>query len=186
MEPRRITSPLDETTARNLRSGERVLLDGVIYTARDAAHQRWCEALGTGDEPFFESEGAAVYFAGPTPAKPGAKVGSIGPTTSGRMDAYSPTVIRKAKIRAMIGKGNRSAAVVEAMKECGCVYLAAAGGLGALLAESVIESEIVAYADLGPEAVRRLVVRGFPAVVAIDCEGNNLYETGPMQFRTVK
>ncbi len=186
IEPRRITTPLDEVTSRSLKAGERVLIDGVIYTARDAAHRRWCESLDSGATPVFDSEGAAIYFAGPAPAKPGAPVGSIGPTTSGRMDAYSPTVMRRARIRAMIGKGNRSAEVVEAMKECGCVYLAAAGGLGALLAESVVDSEVIAWPELGPEAVRRLVVRRFPAVVAIDCEGNNIYETGPAKFRTLK
>jgi fumarate hydratase subunit beta len=174
--------PLSEKDVDSLAVGDKVLLSGVIHTARDAAHKRWCETLRNGNGLPLELEGGAVYFAGPAPAKPGRPIGSVGPTTSYRMDDYSPLVIEKTGIRAMIGKGGRSPEVVEAMKKHKCVYLAAGGGLGALLADSVVSAEIVQYPDLGPEAVRRLEVRGFPAIVAIDVRGANLYESGPKQY----
>ena len=178
-----ITTPFNEETVMSFKAGDQVLISGYLHTARDAAHKRWCGVLNS-DELFpFELQGEVIYFAGPAPAKPGRPIGSIGPTTSYRMDDYSPLVIEKAGIKGMIGKGNRSQAVVDAMKKFKCVYFAASGGLGALLANSVVASEIIAYEDLGPEAVRRLTIKDFPAIVAIDCYGNNLYETGQAQFR---
>ena len=177
-----LTTPLSNDDVLQLRMGDKVFLSGFIYTARDAAHKRWCDAIAAGDNVPLELEGAAIYFAGPAPAKPGRPIGSVGPTTSYRMDDYSPTVIKKMGIRAMIGKGDRSQAVVETMIRHGCVYLAAGGGLGALLADSVISAEVLQFEDLGPEAVRRLEVRSFPAIVAIDCYGGNLYESGPAEY----
>ena len=183
MSVKKIKTPFDNELVESLKAGDQVLISGYIHTARDAAHKRWCDALNS-DEPFpFELHGEVIYFAGPAPAKPGQPIGSIGPTTSYRMDDYSPLVIEKAGIKGMIGKGNRSQAVVDAMKKFKCVYFAASGGLGALLANAVTASEVIAYEDLGPEAVRRLTVKDFPAIVAIDCYGNNLYETGPERFR---
>jgi len=178
-----IKTPFDDDLVMSLKVGDQVFISGFIHTARDAAHKRWCDALSS-DAPFpFDLQGEVIYFAGPAPAKPGLPIGSIGPTTSYRMDDYSPMVIEKAGIKGMIGKGNRSQAVVDAMRKYKCVYFAASGGLGALLANSVITSEIIAYEDLGPEAVRRLEIKDFPAIVAIDCYGNNLYELGPEKFR---
>ncbi|NOY74619.1 MAG: TRZ/ATZ family protein [Kiritimatiellaeota bacterium] len=175
--------PMSEEAVVALRIGDMVLLNGVVHTARDAAHKRWCEILESEGELPLDLVGGAVYFAGPAPAKPGRPIGSVGPTTSYRMDDYSPLVIERTGIRAMIGKGNRSPEVVEAMMKHKCVYLAAGGGLGALLADRVVSAEVVQYADLGPEAVRRLVVRDFPAIVAIDCHGGNLYESGPARYK---
>ncbi len=178
----KIQTPFDDETVMSLKAGDQVFISGYIHTARDAAHKRWCDVLNS-DESFpFEFQGEVIYFAGPAPAKPGQSIGSIGPTTSYRMDDYSPLVIEKAGIKGMIGKGNRSQIVIEAMKKFKCVYFAASGGLGALLANSVVASEIIAYEDLGPEAVRRLTIKDFPAIVAIDCYGNNLYETGQARF----
>ena len=182
MNLKRIKTPFDDNLVESLKAGDRVLINGYIYTARDAAHKRWCQIIDSA-EPFpFKLRGEVIYFAGPAPAKPGQPIGSIGPTTSYRMDAYSPLVMEKAGIKGMIGKGNRSPEVVAAMQKFKCVYFAASGGLGALLANAVVASEIIAYHDLGPEAVRRLTVKDFPAIVAIDCYGNNLYESGPAQF----
>ena len=180
---KKIQTPFDNALVESLKAGDQVLLSGFIHTARDAAHKRWCDVLNS-DEAFpFKFQGEVIYFAGPAPAKPGQPIGSIGPTTSYRMDDYSPLVIERAGIKGMIGKGNRSQDVVDAMKKFKCVYFAASGGLGALLANSVTASEIIAYEDLGPEAVRRLTIKDFPAIVAIDCYGNNLYETGPEKFK---
>ena len=177
-----LTTPLSKDDILQLRMGDKVFLSGIIYTARDAAHKRWCDALAAGEGVPLKLDGAAIYFAGPAPAKPGRPIGSVGPTTSYRMDDYSPTVIEKLNIRVMIGKGDRSPEVVDAMIRCGCVYLAAGGGLGALLADSVVSAEVVQFEDLGPEAVRRLEVRSFPAIVAIDCHGGNLYKSGPAEY----
>ncbi len=177
----RITAPMTEETARSLRAGDRVLISGVVYTARDAAHKRIVEALETGGELPFDLEGQIIYYVGPCPAKPGQALGSCGPTTSGRMDPYTPAILARG-LRGMIGKGSRSPAVVEAMKEHGAVYFAAIGGAGALAAKRVRKAELVAYEDLGPEAVRRLEVEDFPAVVCIDTLGNNLYEEGRAKF----
>ena len=174
---RKIHTPLTREEARTLRAGESCLLSGVIYTARDAAHKRLCERLDRGEELPMDIRDAVIYFVGPTPAKPGQAIGSAGPTTSYRMDAYSPKLIR-AGLTGMIGKGKRGDEVVAAMKECGAVYFGAIGGCGALLSRCIRKAEVIAYDDLGAEAVRRLEVEDFPVVVVIDSEGNNLYETG--------
>lgn len=178
----KIDTPLTEESVRKLRSGDRVLFSGVIYTARDAAHKRFVEALEAGEKLPFEVEGQAIYYAGPAPAAPGKPIGPVGPTTSYRMDPYAPALLEKG-LRVMVGKGRRSAEVVAAMKRFGAVYLGATGGAAALLARTVKEAEVVAYPDLGPEAVRRLVVEEMPLVVVIDSEGQDLYETGPALFR---
>lgn len=170
-------TPLSRKEARALKCGESCLITGTIYTARDAAHKRLCELAAKGEPLPFDIEGAVIYFVGPTPAKPGQVIGSAGPTTSYRMDAYSPTLIALGQT-GMIGKGKRGEAVVEAMREHGAVYLGAIGGLGALLGQCVKKAEVIAYPDLGAEAVRRLEVENFPVVVVIDSEGRNLYETG--------
>ena len=170
-------TPLSREDARALRCGESCLITGTIYTARDAAHKRLCELAAKGKPLPFDIEGAIIYFVGPTPAKPGQVIGSTGPTTSYRMDAYSPTLIALG-LTGMIGKGKRGEAVVEAMRQYGAVYLGAIGGLGALLGKCVKKAEVIAYPDLGAEAVRRLEVENFPVVVVIDSEGNNLYELG--------
>lgn len=170
-------TPLSREDARALRCGESCLITGTIYTARDAAHKRLCELAAKGKPLPFDIEGAIIYFVGPTPAKPGQVIGSAGPTTSYRMDAYSPALIALGQT-GMIGKGKRGEAVVDAMRRYGAVYLGAIGGLGALLGKCVKKAEVIAYPDLGAEAVRRLEVENFPVVVVIDSEGNNLYETG--------
>lgn len=170
-------TPLSREDARALRCGESCLITGTIYTARDAAHKRLCELAAKGEPLPFDIEGAIIYFVGPTPAKPGQVIGSAGPTTSYRMDAYSPALIALGQT-GMIGKGKRGEAVVEAMRRYGAVYLGAIGGLGALLGKCVKKADVIAYPDLGAEAVRRLEVENFPVVVVIDSEGNNLYELG--------
>lgn len=170
-------TPLSREDARALRCGESCVITGTIYTARDAAHKRLCELAAKGEPLPFDIEGAIIYFVGPTPAKPGQVIGSAGPTTSYRMDAYSPTLIALGQT-GMIGKGKRGEAVVDAMRRYGAVYLGAIGGLGALLGKCVKKAEVIAYPDLGAEAVRRLEVENFPVVVVIDSEGNNLYELG--------
>jgi fumarate hydratase subunit beta len=172
---RNITLPITRETARTIRSGESCLLTGVIYTARDAAHKRLVELVEKGEPLPFDIKDATIYYVGPTPAKPGRVIGSAGPTTSYRMDAYSPTLIAQGET-GMIGKGKRGPEVVEAMKKYGAVYFAAIGGAGALLSSCIKKAEIVCYEDLGAEAVRRLEVENLPVVCVIDCEGNNLYE----------
>ena len=172
-----ITTPLTREKVRELKSGESVYITGTIYTARDAAHKRLCELVAQGKELPMEIKDAIIYFVGPTPAKPGQAIGSAGPTTSYRMDAYSPTLISIGQT-GMIGKGKRSPEVIAAMKEHGAVYFGAIGGCGALLSKCIKKAEIVAYEDLGAEAIRKLEVEKFPVVVIIDSEGNNLYETG--------
>jgi fumarate hydratase subunit beta len=176
-----ITVPMSRETARTLKAGDSVLLSGVIYTARDAAHKRLCELAAQGKELPLDVNGATIYFVGPTPAKPGEVIGSAGPTTAYRMDAYSPTLIGLG-LTGMIGKGKRSPEVVNAMKEHGAVYFGAIGGCGALLSRCIKKAEIIAYEDLGAEAIRRLEVENFPVVVIIDSEGNNLYETGKRDY----
>ena len=173
---RKINAVLDKKTMEDISVGEQILISGEIFTARDAAHKRFCELLERGEKLPVELENRIIFFAGPSPAKPGAVIGSVGPTTSGRMDAYSPVLIRKCGLAAMIGKGNRSKEVVAAMKECGAFYFAATGGAAALLAQTVVSCEIVCYEDLGAEAVRKLVVKDFPVIAAIDTRGNSLYE----------
>lgn len=174
---KRITTPLTAEKVKDLRAGDSVLLSGVIYTARDAAHKRLCELLEKGEELPFDPKDQVIYYVGPAPAKPGRAIGSAGPTTSYRMDAYAPTLIREG-LKGMIGKGKRSDEVREAMKECTAVYFGAIGGAGAVLANSIKKAEIIAYEDLGAEAVRRLEVEDMPLFVIMDCYGGNLYETG--------
>lgn len=172
-----IHAPLSREDARSLRAGDSCLLSGVIYTARDAAHKRLCELIAQGKGLPIDLEDAVIYFVGPTPAKPERIIGSAGPTTSYRMDAYSPTLIALGQT-GMIGKGKRDEGVVAAMKKHGAVYFGAIGGCGALLARCVKKSEVVAYEDLGAEAIHRLEVENFPVIVVIDSQGNNLYESG--------
>jgi len=174
---RKINLPITREMAREIKSGESCLLSGVIYTARDAAHKRLVELLEKGEKLPFDIENATIYYVGPTPAKPDQIIGSAGPTTSYRMDAYSPALIAAGET-GMIGKGKRSPEVVAAMKEYGAVYFAAIGGAGALLSSCIKKAEVVCYEDLGAEAVRRLEVENLPVVCVIDSEGNNLYETG--------
>ena len=181
-----VKTPMSREEARKLKAGDSCLLTGVIYTARDAAHKRLCELVAQGKELPMDAKDAIIYFVGPTPARPGEAIGSAGPTTSYRMDAYSPTMIEQG-LTGMIGKGKRSPEVIAAMKEHGAVYFGAIGGAGALLSKCIKKAEIVAYEDLGAEAIRRLEVEDFPVVVIIDSEGNNLYETGREEYlKTVK
>lgn len=177
----KVTAPMTREQARSLRSGDSVLLSGVIYTARDAAHKRLCELVAAGKELPLDVKDSVIYFVGPTPARPGQVIGSAGPTTSYRMDAYSPTMIEQGQT-GMIGKGKRSPEVIEAMKKHGAVYFGAIGGCGALLSKCIKKAEVIAYDDLGAEAIRRLEVEDFPVIVIIDAEGNNLYETGRAAF----
>ena len=172
-----ITAPLTKEQARSLRAGESVYLSGSVYTARDAAHKRLCELVEQGKPLPFPIEGAVIYYVGPSPARPGQAIGSAGPTTSYRMDAYAPTLLRLGEL-GMIGKGKRSPAVVEAMRETGAVSFGAIGGAGALLSQCVKSAQLICYEDLGAEAVRRLEVENLPLTVVIDSQGNNLYETG--------
>jgi len=178
---KKITAPLTEETARSLVCGDNVLISGVIYTGRDAAHKRLCELLDAGKELPVDLRDAVIYYVGPAPAQPGQVIGSAGPTTSYRMDAYAPALLDQG-LRGMIGKGKRSAEVVESMKKNGAVYFGAIGGAGALLAKCIKKAEIVAYEDLGAEAIRRLEVEDLPAVVIIDSQGNNLYEQGRADY----
>ncbi len=182
MSPRLIRTPLTPEVVDSLTVGEEVLLTGVIHTARDQAHMRLCALLEKGESLPIELQGAIIYFAGPTPAPPGKPVGSAGPTTSGRMDAFSPKLIA-AGLPGMIGKGTRSPEVVAAMKAHGAVYFAATGGAGALIAQCIKASTCVAYEDLGPEAIYRMEVEALPLVVAIDRQGGNLYVEGPAKYR---
>lgn len=176
-----IVSPLSRQQARTLKAGDSCLISGVIYTARDAAHKRLCELVEQGKELPIDLNEAVIYFVGPTPAKPGEAIGSAGPTTSYRMDAYSPALIKLGQT-GMIGKGKRGPEVVNAMKQHGAVYFGAIGGCGALLSQCIKKAEVVAYEDLGAEAIRRLEVENFPVIVIIDSEGNNLYETGRQAY----
>ncbi len=177
----KITAPLTKEVARSLKAGDSCLLSGVIYTARDAAHKRLCELIEQGKELPFDVRESVIYFVGPTPAKEGEAIGSAGPTTSYRMDAYSPLLIARGQT-GMIGKGKRGNNVIAAMKEHGAVYFGAIGGCGALLADCITSCEVVAYEDLGAEAIHRLTVEEFPVTVIIDSEGNNLYEQGRKQY----
>ncbi len=176
-----IKTPLTREAARTLKAGDSCLISGIIYTARDAAHKRLCELLDAGRPLPLDVENSIIYFVGPTPAKPGEAIGSAGPTTSYRMDAYSPALIAVGQT-GMIGKGKRGPEVVEAMKTHGAVYFGAIGGCGALLSKCVKKAEVIAYDDLGAEAIRRLKVEDFPVIVVIDSEGNNLYEIGRARY----
>lgn len=176
-----VSVPMSRETARSLKAGDSVLLSGVIYTARDAAHKRLCELAAQGKELPLEVKDSVIYFVGPTPAKPGEVIGSAGPTTAYRMDAYSPTLIEMG-LTGMIGKGRRNETVVRAMRTNGAVYFGAIGGCGALLSRCIQKAEVIAYEDLGAEAIRRLEVKDLPVVVIIDSEGNDLYETGRANY----
>ncbi len=178
---RPITPPLTDEVVESLHSGDRVLITGTIYTARDAAHKRLVELIDKGEPLPLDLRGQIVYFAGPTPTKPGEVTGSIGPTTSGRMDAYSPKLLDLG-LKGMIGKGLRNEAVKEALKRNKAVYLAATGGAGALLAQRVVSVKVVAYEDLGPEAIRELEVKDFPVVVINDMYGGDLYTEGRKKY----
>ena len=174
---KKITLPLTEELAKTLHAGDRVLLTGTIYTSRDAGHKRMCEALAQVEAIPFDPTDATIYYVGPTPAKPGQVIGSAGPTTSGRMDAYAPTMM-SVGARGMIGKGARLPEVVEAMKKYHGVYFGATGGAVALVAKCIKKAELIAYEDLGAEALRKLYVEDMPLVVIIDSEGKNLYDEG--------
>lgn len=176
-----IQLPLTREKARELKAGDSCLLSGVIYTARDAAHKQLCALADAGAELPFPVKDATIYYVGPTPAKPGQAIGSAGPTTSYRMDAYSPTLIALGET-GMIGKGKRGPEVISAMKEHSAVYFGAIGGCGALLSRCIKSAKVVAYEDLGAEAIRELVVEDFPVVVVIDSRGNNLYESGRLDY----
>ena len=174
-EIRKLQAPLADADVRSLKAGDEVLIGGVVYTSRDMAHKRLCETIQAGRDLPFELAGAIIYFVGPTPAAPGRVIGAAGPTTSSRMDPFSPTLIANG-LKAMIGKGYRGQKVREALKKYGAVHLATLGGAGALLSQHIVASEVIAYEDLGTEAVRKLQVVDFPAVVAYDCHGNSVYK----------
>lgn len=181
-EVKRITTPLDDETARSLKAGDQVLISGVMYSARDAAHKRLVDLLEKGEPLPVDLKGQVVYYVGPSPAKPGNVIGSAGPTTSGRMDAYTPALLEQG-LKGMVGKGLRTPAVKEAMIKHGGVYFAAVGGAAALIARTIKASRVIAYEELGPEAIRELVVEDFPAIVVNDAHGNDLYEVGTQAYR---
>lgn len=181
-EVKRIKAPFTDETVRSLRAGDQVLISGRILVARDAAHKRLVELLKEGKPLPVDLKDQVVYYAGPSPAKPGQVTGSVGPTTSGRMDAYTPTVLAQG-LKGMIGKGYRTQEVKDAMVKYGAVYMAAVGGAAALIAKSVKEARILAYEDLGAEAVREFVVQDFPAIVVNDCYGGDLYQEGIKQYQ---
>ena len=176
-----ITAPITKETAKSLHAGDYVYVTGTIYTARDAAHKRMDEALDRGEELPIDIKNQAIYYMGPSPAREGRPIGSAGPTTASRMDKYAPRLLDLGQT-AMIGKGKRSPAVADAIVRNGAVYFAAIGGAGALLSKCILSSEVIAYGDLGPEAVRKLEVKDFPVVVVIDSQGNNLYETAARAY----
>lgn len=179
---RTIQVPISKEDAKSLHAGDYVLLNGTIYTARDAAHKRMYEALAEGKELPLDWKGNVVYYMGPSPAREGRPIGSAGPTTASRMDKYAPKLLDLG-LGAMIGKGKRSQAVIDAIVRNGSVYFAAIGGAGALLSQRIKKSEVVAYDDLGTEAIRKLEVEDFPVVVVIDSQGNNLYETAIKEYQ---
>ncbi|MGB4146731.1 MAG: Fe-S-containing hydro-lyase [Acetomicrobium sp.] len=182
---KRIKTPLNDKIVESLHMGDRVLLSGFVYTARDAAHERMLKALRQGDPPPFDLRGQVIYYAGPAPAKPGTPVGSIGPTTSGRVDRYAPVLIEMG-LKGMIGKGKRSEPVIAAIKSHKAVYFGATGGAAALLAMKVKSSKVIAYEEMGPEAIYEILVEDFPLLVVIDSEGNDLYSMGPKKWHTFK
>jgi fumarate hydratase subunit beta len=176
-----LTTPLTEDDTRQLKSGDIVYLSGVIYTARDAAHKRLVDLINEGKELPFDLEGSVIYFVGPTPPKPGEPIGSAGPTTSYRMDSFSPTMLAHGS-KGMIGKGKRNKAVIDACIEYDGIYFGATGGAGALLGKQIKSAEVIAYPELGPEAVRRLEVVDFPVTVINDTYGHDLYQIGREQY----
>ena len=179
---RHMNVPMTKEEAASLKAGDYVYLTGTIYTARDAAHKRMQEALDKGNELPFDVAGNVIYYMGPSPAREGRPIGSAGPTTASRMDKYTPKLLDMG-LGAMIGKGKRSQAVIDAVIRNGSVYFAAIGGAGALLSQRILKSEVIAYDDLGAEAIRKLEIKDFPVVVVIDSEGNNLYETAILKYR---
>ena len=178
---RNITAPLSDEIAKKLKSGDYVYITGTIYTARDAAHKRMWEALEKGEELPIEMKNNIIYYMGPSPAREGRPIGSAGPTTASRMDKYAPKLLDLG-LKGMIGKGKRSEQVTEAIVRNGSVYFAAVGGAGAILSKAIKKSEVIAYDDLGTEAIRKLYVEDFPAIVVIDSQGNNLYETAIKEY----
>ena len=182
---KKVTLPLTDETLKELKAGDNISLTGVIYVARDAAHQRMIEALDQGKPLPFDIKGQTIYYMGPTPAKPGQVIGSAGPTTSGRMDIYSPRLIAEG-LKGMVGKGMRSPAVKDAMKKHKAVYLAAIGGAGALISKSIKKSEVIAYEELGTEAILRLEVENFPAMVINDIHDRDLYQEAKAKYRIAR
>lgn len=182
---RHITAPINKETARSLHAGDYVYITGKMYTARDAAHKRMYEILQKGGELPVDWKDQVIYYMGPSPAREGRPIGSAGPTTASRMDKYAPQLLDLG-LGAMVGKGKRSQAVIDAIVRNGSVYFAAVGGAGALLSKCITSAEVVAYDDLGTEAIRKLTVENFPAIVVIDSEGNNLYETAIKEYRKVE
>ena len=182
---RHITAPINKETARSLHAGDYVYITGTMYTARDAAHKRMYEILQKGGELPVDWKDQVIYYMGPSPAREGRPIGSAGPTTASRMDKYAPQLLDLG-LGAMVGKGKRSHAVIDAIVRNGSVYFAAVGGAGALLSKCITSAEVVAYDDLGTEAIRKLTVENFPAIVVIDSEGNNLYETAIKEYRKVE
>ena len=181
----RLTTPLSAKILLSLKIGDRVLISGILYSARDAAHKRLVELLDQGRPLPIKLQGQIIYYVGPTPPKPGMVIGAAGPTTSYRMDPYAPRLIQNG-LKGMIGKGPRGPDVIEAIKKYKAVYLAATGGIGALISKTIKKSEVVAYDDLGPEAIRRMEVENFPAVVVNDVEGNDLYMEGRKQYQVIE
>lgn len=181
---KKLKAPFDKDVVKTLKAGDNVLISGTILAARDAAHKALTEALARGENLPVELKGETIYYLGPTPAKPGDAIGSAGPTTSGRMDKYTPTMIELG-ISGMIGKGYRDQSVIDAMKKHCAVYMVAIGGAGALISNTIKKYEVLAYPELGPEAVARLIVEDFPAIVAIDCEGNSFYEAGQAPYKQI-
>ena len=179
---KKITTPIDDKTAKELKSGDYVYITGTIYTARDAAHKRMYEALEKGEKLPFDVKDNVIYYMGPSPAREGRPIGSAGPTTATRMDKYAPALLDLG-LKGMIGKGKRRQNVKDSMIKNGAVYFAAVGGAGAILSKCIRESEVIAYDDLGTEAIRKLYVEDFPAIVVIDSEGNDLYETSVLEYK---
>ncbi|MCL5290467.1 MAG: Fe-S-containing hydro-lyase [Eubacteriales bacterium] len=179
----RLTTPLSDKTVESLRIGQRIVFNGIIYTGRDAAHKKLVELIEQGKELPFDPKGQVIYYVGPSPAKPGKIIGSAGPTTSGRMDIYAPKLYALG-LKATIGKGRRSPEVIEAMKKYNGVYMAAVGGAAALIAKSIIDAKVVAYPELGPEAIYRLTVKNFPVIVVNDSLGCDLYDEGIKIYST--
>ena len=178
----RLTTPLSDKMLQTLNIGDRVLISGIIYSARDAAHKRMVELLDRGEQLPIDLQGQIIYYVGPTPPKPGMAIGAAGPTTSYRMDPYAPRLIENG-LKGMIGKGPRGPGVIEAIQKYKAVYFAATGGIGALISKTIKESDVVAYEDLGTEAIRRMVVENFPAVVVNDIDGNDLYTEGRKRYQ---